>query len=182
MYDIGINRTVVQYLIIFRPLLTFGSEFKTTFFPFPFSYCFIWCGSYPFYDSKCLSSHFNKENKDDIGNTPETAVCIESSFCFIHRNKVNMLPDGVRVVTFEIILFWNISASYNVLNFYMSYKTISTIVKQLNVQEKYFALSYPRTFPLSSIEWMVCWRQYKQWENLLTHAFAWIWKLIKCNM
>ena len=105
VYDIGINRTVVQYLIIFRPLLTFGSEFKTTFFPFPFSYCFILCGSYPFYDSKCLSSHFNKENKNDIGNTPETAVCIESSFCFIHRHKVNMLPDRVRVLTFEIILF-----------------------------------------------------------------------------
>jgi len=49
-----------------------------------------------------------------------------------------MLPDRVRVLTFEIILIRNILASYylNVINFDMSYKTITTIVKQLNVQSK----------------------------------------------
>ena len=50
-----------------------------------------------------------------------------------------MLPDRVRVLTFEIILFRN-SEYLNVFNFDMNYKTITTIVKQLNVQSKYYAL------------------------------------------
>ena len=97
VYDIGISRTVVQYLIIFRPLLTFGSEFKTTFFHFLF----------PIVSSYAEATHFTTQSAFllILIRKIRMILAIRQELQFALK-EVSLLSIGINLICYPIAYKW----------------------------------------------------------------------------